>query len=89
MTSEVTYKLEEKDLNNFMQKLSSEMVLSWLTGVRLSSPTVCDILKVSPRTLTNWINAGRLIVKNDGERSHEFDMSDVVKLYLTKNKKLA
>ena len=88
MTAETTYRIDKKDMDAFMRDYSSEMVLAWLTGNRVSTQTVCDILKVSERTLTNWIRDGRLIVLNEGKRAHEFDFSDVVKLFLKKTNKL-
>ena len=88
MTSETTYRVDKKDLDSFMREYGSEMVLAWLSGNRISTAAVCDILKVSPRTLTNWIQAGRLMVVNEGERAHEFDLSEVVKLFLVKTKRL-
>ncbi|MDR2927163.1 MAG: hypothetical protein LBV41_03010 [Cytophagaceae bacterium] len=88
MTTETTYRIDKRDMDNFMRECGSEMVLAWLSGNHIDTQTVCGILKVSPRTLTNWIQAGRLIVVNEGKKSHEFDFSDVVRLFLIKNNKL-
>ena len=88
MISEMTYKVDKKDLDSFMREYGSEMVLAWLCGNRITSSTVCDILKIHRNTLTNWIRDGKLTVINEGKKEHEFDFSDVVKRFLVKTNKL-
>ena len=75
-------------MDTFMRDYGSEMVLAWLTGNRITTQAVCEILKISPNTVTNWIKAGYLTVLNEGKRPHEFDLSDIVKRFLVKTKKL-
>ena len=82
MTSETTYRVDKKDMDAFMQDYGSEMVLLWLCGNRVSSHTVCDILKISEGTLRNWIKDGSLTVLNEGKKHHEFDLSDVVRFFI-------
>lgn len=89
MTTTTIYNIDGRELENFMAKYGSEMVLAWLCGNRLSSETVCNILKVSRCTLSNYIKAGRLTVLNEGERAHEFDLSDVIRLFLVRSKKIS
>ena len=88
MVSETTYRVDKNDLDAFMRDYGSEMVFAWLAGERISSQTACDILKICPKTMTNWINDGRMVVLNEGKRSHEFDLSDIVRLRLLKKNKL-
>jgi predicted site-specific integrase-resolvase len=71
-----------------MEQYGAEMFLAHLSGNRISSSAVCEILKISERTLTNYITDGKLRVTNEGKRAHEFDFSDVVKFFLKKTNKL-
>ena len=82
MTAETTYKVDKRDLDSFMKEYGSEMVLAWLCGIKVTSPTVCDILKISSGTLTNWIKDGSLTVTNEGKKAHEFDLSDVIRFFI-------
>ena len=88
MTTKTVHEIDDKYLTSFVRQQGIELVLAWLGGNRITTPTVCDILKVSPKTLYNWIHSERLMVTNEGRKPHEFDFSEVVKLYLTKTKKL-
>jgi len=87
MVAETTYKISEKELQSFMRQYGFELFLSSLTGNRIGTAATCEILRISPRTLTNWIQAGTVIVKNTGEKAHEFDLHDIIKLLLIKSKK--
>ena len=82
MTTQTTYKVDKRDLDMFMSEYGSEMVLARLCGIKVASPTVCDILKISSGTLTNWIKDGSLIVANEGKKAHEFDLSDVIRFFI-------
>ena len=89
MTSVTTYNITDKDLDSFIKKHSSERMLSWLCGNRISTNAVCEILKVSPKTLYNWIQAGQLMIINEGQKPHEFDLSEVIRLFLIRTRKLS
>ena len=86
MEATTVYNIRKADLVSFIEEYKTSQldntVLTWLSEVRVGTPTVCDVMKVSPQTISNWINAGKLRVINEGRKSHEFNLSDVVRLYL-------
>ena len=99
MIATTVYNIDKRDLDAFLDEFKknildhskdygTEIVFAWLSAIKVTTPTVCEILRISSQTLTNWVKADRLRVINEGCKPHEYDLSEVIKLYLTKNKLL-
>ena len=58
---------------------SLSLTFHWHTEVVLTTKEVAERLKVSPKTVRRWVDAGKLKVRRMGYRTLRFRLADIVK----------
>lgn len=89
MTEEVTYKLSQKDFQEVIEttlaKQVEDKIFNRFEHVFIDTKTVCNILKISDRTLYTYVKNKVIDVEQNGE--NKFRLSEILKINMPELRK--
>jgi len=66
-------------VSDLLAAFSLPLRIRWHTALVLTTKEVAERLKVSPKTVRRWVDAGKLKVRRMGYRTLRFRLADIVK----------